>query len=169
MCTLTRTGTSRPATPGLVALRVRPPTCAGGHRAISLPWRYPEPRRISVFVISRAVQSALPRACLSGPSMVVCVTHDSDANGGPGRRRSVAVTPKRRPAERAEVPIARVARLSILVFLIYYTALDAIGSFGVARTIITKDGHRPPDQLNTVIKVINPTSVDPAWAASLPW
>ena len=73
------------------------------------------------------------------------------------------------PAERAEVPIARVARLSILVFLIYYTALDAIGSFGVARTIITKDGHLPPDQLNTVIKVINPTSVDPAWAASLPW
>lgn len=66
------------------------------------------------------------------------------------------------PGDGAAVAVAWVARLSILVFLIYYTALDAIGGFGLARTImITKDAHLPTDQLNSVIKVVNATWVDP--------
>jgi hypothetical protein len=45
----------------------------------------------------------------------------------------------------ATVAVAWLARLAIFVFLIYYTALDAIGGFGLARTIlITKSQHLPP-------------------------
>jgi hypothetical protein len=57
---------------------------------------------------------------------------------------------------------AWLARLATFVFLIYYTALDAIGGFGLARTIlITKDLNLPPDQLKAVVTVINSTWVDP--------
>ena len=62
----------------------------------------------------------------------------------------------------ATVAVAWLARLAIFVFFIYYTALDAIGGFGLARTIlITKSQHLPPDQLRSVIGVIDATWTDP--------
>jgi hypothetical protein len=62
---------------------------------------------------------------------------------------------------------AWLARLATFVFLIYYTALDSIGGFGLARTIlITKDLKLPPDQLNAVITVIN-TSWQDSWVGGV--
>jgi hypothetical protein len=62
---------------------------------------------------------------------------------------------------------AWLARLATFVFLIYYTALDSIGGFGLAQTIlITKDLKLPPDQLNAVITVINATWQD-SWVGGV--
>ena len=52
------------------------------------------------------------------------------------------------------------------MFLIYYTALDSIGGFGLGRTIINTQtlkaaGKLTEDQLNGVILVLNTTWVDP--------
>ena len=62
----------------------------------------------------------------------------------------------------AVVALAWLSRLATFIFIIYYTALDAIGGFGLAQTImITKSEHLPPDQLASVINVINATWTDP--------
>lgn len=67
----------------------------------------------------------------------------------------------------AAVFFAWLARLATFVFLIYYTALDSIGGFGLARTIlITQSYHLPPDQLQAVIKVINGTWTD-SWVGGV--
>ena len=67
----------------------------------------------------------------------------------------------------AAVFFAWLARLATLVFVIYYTALDAIGGFGLARTIlITKGLNLPPDQLQAVITVINATWQD-SWVGGV--
>jgi hypothetical protein len=61
----------------------------------------------------------------------------------------------------AIVAVAWLARIATFIFLIYYTALDAIGGFGLARTIlITESHHLPPAQLTSVINVINATWTD---------
>ena len=59
-----------------------------------------------------------------------------------------------------------VSDVPIFLFLIYYTALDSIGGFGVGRTILNteqmvKDGQLDAHQLDGVIKVVNTTWVDP--------
>jgi hypothetical protein len=65
------------------------------------------------------------------------------------------------------VAFAWLARLATFVFLIYYTALDAIGGFGLARTIlIVKNAHLTPDQLQAVITVINATWTD-SWVGGV--
>lgn len=54
------------------------------------------------------------------------------------------------------ISVAWLARLATFVFLIYYTALDSIGGFGLGRTIlITQSYHLPKEQLDPVIRVIN--------------
>ena len=58
------------------------------------------------------------------------------------------------------------SRVAIFLFLIYYTALDSIGGFGVGRTILNTeqmvaDKQLDAHQLDGVIKVINTTWVDP--------
>jgi hypothetical protein len=62
--------------------------------------------------------------------------------------------------------LAWLARVATFVFVIYYTALDSIGGFGLARTItITKamqaSGALNADQLAGVEKVLDATWVDP--------
>lgn len=67
----------------------------------------------------------------------------------------------------AAVFFAWLARLATFVFVVYYTALDAIGGFGLARTIlITQSYHLPPDQLQAVINVINGTWTD-SWVGGV--
>jgi hypothetical protein len=52
--------------------------------------------------------------------------------------------------------LAWLARLATFVFLIYYTALDSIGGFGLGRTILLTQRYQlPKEQLDPVIKVIN--------------
>ena len=76
-----------------------------------------------------------------------------------------------RPSDGAGALVfAWLSRIETFVFLIYYTALDAIGGFGLARTItITEQfaasspydpNHLTPEQLDGVIKVINATWTD---------
>ena len=62
--------------------------------------------------------------------------------------------------------LAWLGRASTLVFMIYYTALDSIGGFGVARTIINtqtmeKTGGLTPDQVKGVAAVVDATWIDP--------
>jgi hypothetical protein len=62
--------------------------------------------------------------------------------------------------------LAWLSRLATLVFLIYYTALDSIGGFGLGRTIINTQtlkaaGKLNDDQMTGVILVLNTTWVDP--------
>ena len=62
--------------------------------------------------------------------------------------------------------LAWLARVATFVFVIYYTALDSIGGFGLGRTIIiTKTlgerGGLNPDQLKGVEQVLDATWVDP--------
>jgi hypothetical protein len=62
--------------------------------------------------------------------------------------------------------LAWLARVATFVFVIYYTALDSIGGFGLGRTIIiTKTlgerGAINPDQLKAVEQVLDATWVDP--------
>lgn len=65
---------------------------------------------------------------------------------------------------------AWVSRVATFIFVVYYTALDAIGGIGLGRSIqITEylartppgDNHLTPDQLNGVILVLNTTWTDP--------
>jgi hypothetical protein len=72
--------------------------------------------------------------------------------------------------EDADGPLALVlawlSRLATLVFLVYYTALDSIGGFGLGRTIINTEtlkasGALNADQLKGVELVLNTTWVDP--------
>src|SRR5208283_108961 len=61
---------------------------------------------------------------------------------------------------------AWLARAAILVFLIYYTALDAIGGIGLGRSILTTqslvaDGKLTPAQLDGVVLLLNTVWVDP--------
>ena len=58
--------------------------------------------------------------------------------------------------------LAWLARVATFVFVIYYTALDSIGGFGVARTIINTEGlaaagKLTPDQVSGVALVVNTT------------
>jgi len=62
--------------------------------------------------------------------------------------------------------LAWLSRVATFVFVIYYTALDSIGGFGLGRTIlITKSlsasGALDPEQLKGVVSVLNATWVDP--------
>jgi hypothetical protein len=62
--------------------------------------------------------------------------------------------------------LAWLSRLATLIFLIYYTALDAIGGFGLGRTIINTEGLKAAGKLNDeqmkgVELVLNTTWVDP--------
>jgi hypothetical protein len=62
--------------------------------------------------------------------------------------------------------LAWLSRLATLVFVIYYTALDSIGGFGLGRTIINTQtlkaaGKLNDDQISGVILVLNTTWVDP--------
>ncbi len=74
------------------------------------------------------------------------------------------------PIDRADgtlaVALAWLARLAAFVFLIYYTALDAIGGFGLGRTILTAqsmaaDGKLNPQQLDGIVQLLNAIWVDP--------
>jgi hypothetical protein len=58
------------------------------------------------------------------------------------------------------------SRISTFVFLIYYTALDSIGGFGLGRTILLTEslasqGRLSSEQLQGVTMVLNGTWVDP--------
>ena len=58
------------------------------------------------------------------------------------------------------------ARAAILVFVIYYTVLDAIGGIGLGRTLITSQamaasGQLDPRQLDGVIMLLNAMWTDP--------
>ena len=75
------------------------------------------------------------------------------------------------PIDRADgtlaVALAWLARLATFVFLIYYTALDAIGGFGLGRTILTAqnmvaDGKLNPQQLDGIVQLLNAVWVDPS-------
>jgi len=62
--------------------------------------------------------------------------------------------------------LAWLSRISTFVFLIYYTALDAIGGFGLARAILNTQslaaqGQLTPDQVSGVRNVLNTTWIDP--------
>jgi len=64
------------------------------------------------------------------------------------------------------VVLAWLSRVSTFVFLIYYTALDSIGGSGMGRAIINTEamktsGKLNPDQLKSVIDVLNANWVDP--------
>ena len=61
---------------------------------------------------------------------------------------------------------AWLSRISTFVFLIYYTALDSIGGFGLGRTILNTQtladqGKLTADQVTGVITVLNTTWTDP--------
>jgi len=63
--------------------------------------------------------------------------------------------------------VAWLARLATFVFLIYYTALDAIGGFGLARTIlIVKNTKLSQEQLTAVIALIDATWQD-SWVGGV--
>lgn len=61
--------------------------------------------------------------------------------------------------------LAWLARLSILVFMVYYTALDSIGGFGLARSILLTEqmaasGQLTGEQVDGVIQILNATWTD---------
>jgi hypothetical protein len=61
---------------------------------------------------------------------------------------------------------AWIARVATFVFLIYYTALDAIGGIGLGRTILTAqtmaaDGRLSPTQFDGVVLLLNNIWTDP--------
>jgi hypothetical protein len=68
--------------------------------------------------------------------------------------------------EKPAVVLAWLSRVATFIFLIYYTALDSIGGFGLGRTILntqalSSQGKLTEDQLNGVVLVLNTTWVDP--------
>jgi len=67
--------------------------------------------------------------------------------------------------------LAWLSRIATFVFFIYYTALDSIGGFGLARTILvtqsmSSQGKLSPDQLAGVVNVLNATWVD-SWVGGV--
>jgi hypothetical protein len=71
----------------------------------------------------------------------------------------------------AVLVLAWISRISTFVFLIYYTALDSIGGFGLGRTILITEsmanqGKLSPDQLSGVVSVLNATWVD-SWVGGV--
>lgn len=65
----------------------------------------------------------------------------------------------------AALALAWLGRAATFVFVIYYTALDSIGGFGVARTILNTEGlaaagKLTPDQVTGVALVVNTTWTD---------
>lgn len=71
----------------------------------------------------------------------------------------------------AAVFFAWFARLATFVFLIYYTALDSIGGFGLARSILNtqalaSQGQLTPDQVKGVALVLNTTWTD-SWVGGV--
>jgi hypothetical protein len=76
------------------------------------------------------------------------------------------VDPIDRPDGTLAVTLAWLARLATFVFLIYYTALDSIGGFGLGRSILTSqalaaDGKLTPQQLDGIVLLLNTVWVDP--------
>src|SRR5665213_1369426 len=76
------------------------------------------------------------------------------------------VDPIDRPDGTLAVTLAWLARLATFVFLIYYTALDSIGGFGLGRSILTSqalvaDGKLNPQQLDGIVLLLNTVWVDP--------
>jgi hypothetical protein len=66
----------------------------------------------------------------------------------------------------AAVAFAWLARAATLVFLIYYTALDAIGGIGLGRSMLTAEamaasGQLSPQQLDGVVLLLNTMWTDP--------
>jgi hypothetical protein len=64
------------------------------------------------------------------------------------------------------IALAWLSRVATFVFLIYYTALDSIGGFGLARSIqiterMASGGQLNPDQLEGVKQVLNASWTDP--------
>jgi len=64
------------------------------------------------------------------------------------------------------VVLAWLARAATFVFVIYYTALDSIGGFGLGRTILNTEslaaaGRLSKDQVDGVALVLNTTWTDP--------
>ena len=67
--------------------------------------------------------------------------------------------------------LAWISRISTFVFLIYYTALDSIGGFGLGRTILitasmANQGKLSPNQISGVVSVLNATWVD-SWVGGV--
>jgi hypothetical protein len=76
-----------------------------------------------------------------------------------------------RSAGSAAVAFAWLSRAATLVFLIYYTALDAIGGIGLGRSILTTQslaasGQLNPQQLDGVVLLLNTMWTDP-WAGGV--
>jgi hypothetical protein len=66
----------------------------------------------------------------------------------------------------AAVAFAWLSRAATFVFLIYYTALDSIGGFGLGRAILNTErlsaqGHLTAEQLDGVVLVLNTNWTDP--------
>ena len=66
----------------------------------------------------------------------------------------------------AALAFAWLSRAATLVFLIYYTALDAIGGIGLGRSILTTEalaanGQLTPQQLDGVVLLLNTMWTDP--------
>jgi hypothetical protein len=64
------------------------------------------------------------------------------------------------------VSFAWLSRIATLVFLIYYTALDAIGGIGLGRSMLTtqalaESGQLSPQQLDGVVLLLNTMWTDP--------
>ena len=66
----------------------------------------------------------------------------------------------------AAVALAWLSRAATLTFLIYYTALDAIGGIGLGRSILTVEslaasGQLNPQQVDGVVRFLNTMWIDP--------
>ena len=66
----------------------------------------------------------------------------------------------------AAVALAWLSRAATLAFLIYYTALDAIGGLGLGRSILTVEslaasGQLNPQQVDGVVLFLNTMWIDP--------
>jgi hypothetical protein len=76
------------------------------------------------------------------------------------------VDPIDRPAGASAVILAWLSRAATLIFVIYYTALDATGGIGLGRTILitqslASSGQLDPQQLKGVILLLNTLWTDP--------
>lgn len=71
-----------------------------------------------------------------------------------------------RPGDAAAAVCARLARVAIFVFAIYFTVLDGIGGIGLGRTIVVverlvAEGKLTPQQFEGVVLLLNTLWVDP--------
>ena len=76
------------------------------------------------------------------------------------------VEPIDRPAGTPAVILAWLSRAATLIFVIYYTALDATGGIGLGRTILitqslASSGQLDPQQLKGVVLLLNTLWTDP--------